>query len=115
MSSWGRISEIMRERGVTAYKLAQSTGISSGNITDWKNGKASPSYGALVKIANYFNVSVEYLESKTDDPAPAATPVDDVQIEILARAARKMTKEEKQKLIDIAKVMFEKAFDENSK
>jgi transcriptional regulator with XRE-family HTH domain len=102
----------MSERGVTAYKLAQSTGISSGNITDWKNGKASPSYGALVKIANYFNVSVEYLECKTDDPTPAAAPAGDEKIEILARAARKMTDEEKVKLIEMAKVMFRKAFDE---
>lgn len=117
MTSWERVSNLMSERNITAYKLARSTGISSGNITDWKNGKASPSYGALVKIAKYFNVSVDYLLCKTDDPAPAVGTgaTDDVHIEVLARAARKMTPEEKAKLVEMAKVMFRDAFDDEGK
>ncbi len=112
MTSSDRVFALLEERGVSAYKLSKAVGITQGNIGNWKSGVSSPSYGALVKIAKYFNVSVEYLECKTDDPAPASGASDDVQIEILARAARKMTPEEKQKLIDMAKVMFEKAFDE---
>ena len=71
MSIWARVAALMDAKKVTAYKLSKATGISSGNITDWKNGKANPSYGALVKIAGYFNVPVEYLEGKIDDPQPA--------------------------------------------
>ena len=64
-----RILEIMQARGVKAATLLRDTGLSSSAITDWKKRKANPSYGALVKIANYFEVSIEYLQGKTNDPS----------------------------------------------
>jgi len=60
----------MDENGVNASKLTSDIGINHSSITGWKKGHAKPSYGALVRIANYFNVSVEYLEGKTDDRTP---------------------------------------------
>ena len=64
-----RILELMTSRGVKAATLTRDAGLNHSSINSWKTGKAKPSYGALVKIANYFGVSVEYLEGKTDDPA----------------------------------------------
>ena len=112
-----RLIQLMDSRGVTAYRMHKDMGISQQVVSDWKAGKRIPSGVNLDRLAVYFNVSVDYLLCKTDDPAPAVGTgaTDDVQIEILARAARKMTTEEKQKLIDMAKVMFEKAFDETGK
>ena len=66
-----RILALLEERGVTAYKLTSDLGLALSTVTQWKKGKAKPSYGALVKIADYFNVSVEYLQGTTDDPAPS--------------------------------------------
>lgn len=67
MSAIDRILSLIEERGITAYRLAKETGIAQSNIADWKKGKSNPSYGALVKIANYFEVPVEYLEGKSED------------------------------------------------
>lgn len=64
-----RIFDIMKERGLTAYRVAKDTGISTGNFSDWKSGKAKPSARALEKLSVYFNVSVDYLLGKTDNPA----------------------------------------------
>ena len=64
-----RILDLMEKNGVKANKLTSDLGMGMSSITDWKKGKANPSYGALVKIAEYFNVSVEYLEGKTNDTA----------------------------------------------
>ena len=63
-----RILQLLKDRGVTAYKLTSDLGIGSGSVSDWKKGRAKPSYGSLVKIADYFDVAVEYLEGKTDIP-----------------------------------------------
>jgi len=113
MSPTDRIFRLLKERGITAAEVSKATGISQGNLSDWKAGRNKPGYGALVKLANYLNVTVGYLSGETDDPTPTTAPTDDVQIEILARAARRMTAEEKQKLIEMAKVMFKDAFDES--
>jgi len=70
MNTVERILNLITERGITQKTLSNGTGITTGNITDWKSGKANPSYGAIVKIAKYFDVSEEYLQCKTDDPIP---------------------------------------------
>jgi transcriptional regulator with XRE-family HTH domain len=112
MSPSDRIFQLMAERGLKSVDVSKATGITLASFTDWKKGKNDPSYKARVKLANYFGVSIKYLSGETDDPTPTSESADDVHIEILARAARKMTSEEKEKLIAMAKVMFKKAFDE---
>lgn len=112
MSPTDRIFELFKKQGVTAAEVSKATGISQGNFSDWKAGRNTPGYGARAKLAEYFGVSIAYLSGESDDPTPAAASSGDVQIEILARAARKMTPEEKEKLVEMAKLLFKKAFDE---
>lgn len=61
-----RIFEVMQEKNVTATQLSVATGISSGNISDWKKGKSSPSRAALAKVSMFLDVSPDYLEGRTD-------------------------------------------------
>jgi len=68
---------LIEENGITAKKLTIEAGLSTGSITDWKKGDYNPSYGAIVKIAKYFNVSEEYLQCKTDNPSPPRRDEDD--------------------------------------
>ena len=66
--------KLLMERGVTAYKVAKATGISTGSMTDWKKGRSAPKVDKLQKIADYFGVSVDYLlgnEPKEKTPAEA--------------------------------------------
>ena len=51
--------------------VAKELGISSGTITKWKNGSL-PNSSALRKLADYFDVSVDYLLGKTDQEKPTA-------------------------------------------
>ncbi len=66
MAIFDRIDELIKERGITAKQLSQDIGVSPGNITDWKNGKSKPSAEAITKIADYFNVSADYLLGRSD-------------------------------------------------
>jgi transcriptional regulator with XRE-family HTH domain len=60
-----KLFQLMAERGVNAVQLSKGTGISTGNISDWKNGKAAPSSKSLAKLAAFFNVSTDYLLGST--------------------------------------------------
>lgn len=59
--------KLIEPRG-TSKKLSEATGVSTGNIADWKSGKSKPAAEALVKIADYFNVSIDYLLNRTNNP-----------------------------------------------
>lgn len=61
-----KLFEIMEQRGIKAKELSEAIGASTGNISDWKSGRSSPSIEVLPKIAEFFNVSTDYL-LKLDD------------------------------------------------
>ena len=54
-----RIQMLVNEKGLTIAALERNTGLSNGIIKKWK--KQSPSCDKIVVIANYLNVSIEYL------------------------------------------------------
>ena len=49
------------EKGITAYKVAKETGISTATLSSWKKGRYTPKKEKLQKIADYFGVRLEYL------------------------------------------------------
>lgn len=61
MTKIPRVFEIMKERGITAKKLADAVGVSQGNVSDWKSGRSAPTAAVMVKIADYLGVTSDYL------------------------------------------------------
>ena len=57
--------ELMEERNVTAYKLSADTGIPQSTLCDWRKGVAAPKMNALITLADYFDVSIDYLVGRT--------------------------------------------------
>ena len=51
----------MKEHNVTAYKVSKETGIATSTLSDWKKGRSTPKQDKLQKIADYFNVTIDYL------------------------------------------------------
>lgn len=68
MFKFQNLFKIIEEKGVSAKKLSDDTGISTGNISDWKSGRCCPSVNALITIVDYLNISLDYLVGRTDDP-----------------------------------------------
>lgn len=64
MNLLDNIKALCKEHKVSQRKLEQSLGLSNGSISKWS--KSSPSIDVLQKVANYFNVSVDYLTGKTE-------------------------------------------------
>jgi len=64
-----RILHIMKERKITAYKMAKETGISDSLFSKWREKPSSKiSSGILVSIADHLDCSVDYLLGRTDNP-----------------------------------------------
>lgn len=55
-------------KGLNAKKVSEATGISTGNISDWKSGRSMPSAVKLDILADYLDCSVDYLLGRTDNP-----------------------------------------------
>ena len=61
-----RIRNLCMENGLTVTELCKQVTGSSGNLPTWKKGNIKSE--SLCKIADYFNVSVDYLLGRTDTP-----------------------------------------------
>ena len=73
----------------------------------YENLKRQPDYETLLKLAEYFNVTVDYLLRGNDDSERLPE-----ELVILNRKARNMSPEKRQKLLEMARVMFKEDFDE---
>lgn len=56
-----RIKELLKNEGLTQSKLADGIGVNQSTVCNWFNGKKEPSIENLWKLADFFDVSVDYL------------------------------------------------------
>lgn len=54
-------AQLLVENGLKASDVAKATKITPSTFSDWKKGKSKPNTEKMIKIANYLNVTVEYL------------------------------------------------------
>lgn len=66
--SYSRFEKLLEIKGITAYKVAKETGITTTTITNWKNGKYVPKSDKLSKIAEFLGVSESYIRTGEDKP-----------------------------------------------
>ena len=56
-----RILGLLAERNITQHKMVTDLGMSRSAVTDWKLGKSKPTLSNVIKIAKYFNISLDML------------------------------------------------------
>lgn len=61
MNTIDRILNLIKENKSSEYRVIKDCSLQSNTFTYWKNGRATPSLDALIKIADYFDVSLDYL------------------------------------------------------
>jgi len=69
-----RFEMLCDSRGVTPYRVAKETGISPSTLSQWKIGSYSPKIEKLQKIADYFDVPLEYFTGKVPKQPTPTTP-----------------------------------------
>lgn len=63
-----RIKELRKEKGIKQIELCKVLGISQGNLSNWENDVYEPDKKSLLKMADYFGVSVDYLLGRESLP-----------------------------------------------
>ena len=63
-----RLKLLRTQKKVSQIKLAMDLNMSQNNISRYENGEREADYATLIKIADYFNVSIDYLLERTDNP-----------------------------------------------
>lgn len=53
--------QLLQKHNVTPYKVSKDTGVTQTALSNWKSGKSTPTTKTLQKIADYFNVTIDYL------------------------------------------------------
>ena len=77
------ISKIRKELGYTQEKVAEKLNIAKNTLSQWENGKRKPDYEILIKLADFFNCSIDYLigRKKIDEEKKEPEQVEHIYIE----------------------------------
>lgn len=106
-----QLSSLCAQKGITGYRLAKDNQLSASLMTDLKMGrKKGVSAEVANKLANYFDVSVDYLlghEEQKEKPAPTngdgLSPEDAHIMDMI----RQLTPENKRKFAEKLEVLLE--------
>jgi len=63
-----RIKELRISKGLTMEQLAKDIGSTRATISNFENEQKKPSLDMVIKLADYFQTSIDYLVGRTDDP-----------------------------------------------
>lgn len=67
---WERFDELCSKNNIAPNAVAKIIGVSNATSTKWKGGSI-PNGETLIKIADYFECSIDYLLDRTDEPGIA--------------------------------------------
>ncbi len=63
-----RLQSLRKSRKISQLKLALDLNMNQNSISRYETGEREADYTTLIKIADYFGVSVDYLLGRTDNP-----------------------------------------------
>ena len=108
MNILDRVKFLTTQHHMTIAELERKLDFSQGSISRWN--KQSPSSQRLQKVAEYFDVSTDYLLGLTDDPYSASNldgNSDTKTFKSIQRGASKLSKNDQLKLLKIMKAAFD--------
>ncbi|MCD8041031.1 MAG: helix-turn-helix domain-containing protein [Clostridia bacterium] len=66
--SYFRLRELREKKKLSQVRLAIDLNVNQNTISRYEKGEREADYSMLIAIADYFNVSVDYLLGRTDNP-----------------------------------------------
>ena len=103
-----KIKELRAEKGLSQYEASQKLDVARYTYANWEQGRAEPSIDDLIKLADFFGCTTDYLMGRTDDFGNVVVsngqltdqlPLDEQK---LLRAYRAMPDMAKRKIVDDA-------------
>ena len=85
-----RIRELRKQHKITMKQLGEVIGVAESTISQYETGKREPDNETLLRLGEYFGVSVDYLlgAAVQKETPPALTKKDERDIEKILAAAR---------------------------
>lgn len=105
-----RLRELREKRGLTQTELGKLFNLSKQAISSYETGVSEPPPDTLHGIADFFNVSTDYLLGRTDDPRPGKSNFEEEFpeiVKVLRRGGRKLTPADKRRIARIIEVAIE--------
>lgn len=63
-----RLKLLRAQRKISQLKLAMDLNMNQNSISRYESGEREADYATLIKLADYFNVSIDYLLERTENP-----------------------------------------------
>ena len=106
-----RLKEIRNEYQYSQLKLSEQLGVSRSAVAMWESGSSQPDNDMLLRIADIFGVSPDYLLGKKDIKKAPTQSADAITFDDFTYAmhneAKDLTPENNQKLLDLAQFFKE--------
>ncbi len=64
--STNRIKDLREDRDLRQTDVAEATGIDQRTLSNYETGKTNPDSFALIRLADFFDVSIDYLLGRTN-------------------------------------------------
>ena len=68
-----RLKKLRLSRNLSMELIANDLKIPESTIASWELGRTFPKLPRLIALANYYNVSLDFLMSRTEDPRPISS------------------------------------------
>ena len=62
-----RLKYLRKKRRISQVKLAMDLSMNQNSISRYESGAREADYATLIKLADYFNVSIDYLLERTEN------------------------------------------------
>ena len=63
-----RLKELRKKKHISQVGLAMALSMNQNSISRYENGEREADYKTLIAFADFFNVSIDYLLERTDNP-----------------------------------------------
>lgn len=103
-----RLKKLRKEKGVSQQTLAGILKVTQATISGWESEKFEVDNASLFRLADYFNVSVDYLLGRTDEPnaEKPASAKGDGQSEIYD-IIESLSPDNRAKLLELARLFLD--------
>lgn len=113
-----RVKELRNKKGLSQDRVAQAIGISRSRYSHYENNRVEPDIELIRKIANYYDVKVDYLIGRTEiendnENDELEKILDDPDTQLMFNDWKNMSEEERKEAINMIKYIKFKNKGEN--
>lgn len=118
-----KFQELLDKYGKTAAQVSKETGVASSTLSEWKKGKYTPKLDKLQKIADFFNVPIDYfsttetkisMNDHPERPKDLAKFLENTEV-MFDGEVHHLDEEDKQKLKNALEFVFWQAKEKNKR